>query len=243
MMVQSGMTGVPDPLDGEVNFFKANYHQGDIKKAFAGLGKPYEITRTNIKRWSVGSPIQAPLDGLLELIRANHVTADQVESLTVRVAHQGANPTDNRHMPDICMQHMCAVMLLDGIVTFESAHDEKRMKDPKVLAVRRRVTLLGDDEMAAAMPARQCRLALKLKDGRELTIHVKGSGKVTSIPVGIDCGLYCSQSFSRSSPIVLEAVPGSNGSFIKWQGACTGTSPTCTLKLKGITKSAKALFR
>ena len=42
---------------------------------------------------------------------------------------QGANTTDNRNMPDICMQHMCAVMLLDGIVTFESAHDEKRMRD------------------------------------------------------------------------------------------------------------------
>jgi 2-methylcitrate dehydratase PrpD len=28
-------------------------------------------------------------------------------------------------MPDICMQHMCAVMLIDGIVTFESSHDER----------------------------------------------------------------------------------------------------------------------
>ena len=51
----------------------------------------------------------------------------------MRVAHQGANTTDNRSMPDICMQHMCAVMLIDGIVTFKSAHDEKRMKHPKVL--------------------------------------------------------------------------------------------------------------
>ena len=40
-------------------------------------------------------------------------------------------------MPDICLQHLCAVMLLDGIVTFESAHDEKRMKDKKTLDVRR----------------------------------------------------------------------------------------------------------
>ena len=68
---------------------------------------------------------------------------------------------------------MLAVMLVDGNVTFKSAHSFARMKDPKVLAVRRKVTLLGDDEMAAAMPARQCRLLLKLKDGRELAIHVK----------------------------------------------------------------------
>ena len=97
------------------------------------LGSNYEIMRTNIKRWTVGSPIQAPLDSLLELIRAHNIKADDVEKLVVRVSTTGANTVDNREMPDICMQHMCAVMLLDGIVTFESAHDEKRMRDPKVL--------------------------------------------------------------------------------------------------------------
>ena len=38
--------------------------------------------------------------------------------LVVRVSHQGANTVNNRAMPDICLQHMCAVMLIDGIVTF-----------------------------------------------------------------------------------------------------------------------------
>ena len=69
---------------------------------------------TNIKRWSVGSPIQAPLDSLLDLIREHHIKAEDVERLVVRVAHQGANTVDNRDMPDICLQHMCAVMLIDG---------------------------------------------------------------------------------------------------------------------------------
>jgi 2-methylcitrate dehydratase PrpD len=96
-----------------------------------------------------------------------------VESLIVRVAHQGANTTNNRNMPDICMQHMCAIMLLDGIVTFESAHDDKRMKNPKVLAVRRRITLYGDDALSASLPSRQGILELKLKDGRDLRNHVK----------------------------------------------------------------------
>ena len=104
---------------------------------------------TNIKRWSVGSPIQAPLDALLDLIRAHDIKADDVEKLVVRVAHQGANTVDNRDMPDICMQHMCAVMLIDGIVTFESAHDEKRMKDRKVLELRSRIELYGDDALHA----------------------------------------------------------------------------------------------
>ena len=46
--------------------------------------------------------------------------AEQVEKLVVtRGYKQGANTTDNRDMPDICMQHLCAVMLLDGTVTLQ----------------------------------------------------------------------------------------------------------------------------
>jgi 2-methylcitrate dehydratase PrpD len=80
---------------------------------------------------------------------------------------------NNRNMPDICMQHMCAVMLIDGIVTFESAHDEKRMRDKRVLDVRSRIELYGDDELTRVMPSRQGIVELKLKDGRELRNHVK----------------------------------------------------------------------
>ncbi len=128
---------------------------------------------TNIKRWSVGSPIQAPLDSLLDLIREHRLRAEDVEKLTVRVARQGANTTDNRNMPDICMQHMCTVMLMDGIVTFISAHDEKRMHDKKVLAVRSRVDLQPDEELTRALPSRQGIVEVRLKDGRELRHHTK----------------------------------------------------------------------
>ena len=137
------------------------------------LGKTYEIMNTNIKRWSVGSPIQAPLDALLDLIREHKIKADNVEKLVVRVSHQGANTVNNRHMPDICMQHMCAVMLLDSFVTFKSSHDEKRMRDRRVLDLRSRIELFGDDELTRVMPSRQGIVELKLRDGRELRLHTK----------------------------------------------------------------------
>jgi 2-methylcitrate dehydratase PrpD len=179
LMVDSGFTAVDDVFSGERNFFVAYDETRRIGKApeperlTKDLGSTFEIMNTNIKRWSVGSPIQAPLDGLLELIRANGIKASDVEKLVVRVQHQGANTVNNRNMPDICMQHMCAVMLIDGIVTFESAHDEKRMRDKRVLDVRSRIELYGDDELTRVMPSRQGIVELKLKDGRELRNHVK----------------------------------------------------------------------
>jgi len=172
-MVAHGFTGVDDVFAGERSFFVAYGRSPQPEVLVRGLGETYEIMNANIKRWSVGSPIQAPLDCLAFLIKENGLRADDVESLVVRVAHQGANTVDNRDMPDICLQHLCAVMLLDGTVSFKSSHDQKRMRDSRVLDARRKITLLGDDALTRAMPSRQGIVELKLRDGRELRHHTK----------------------------------------------------------------------
>ncbi|MDB5927526.1 MAG: hypothetical protein JWN13_6462 [Betaproteobacteria bacterium] len=188
-MVAHGFSGVEDVFAGERNFFVA-YDESrrtgkppQPERLIEELGTRFEVMNTNIKRWSVGSPIQAPLDGLLELMRTHGIKADDVHKLVVRVAHQGANTVNNRDMPDICMQHMCAVMLIDGIVTFESAHDEKRMRERKVLDVRSRIELYGDDALTQAMPSRQGILELTLKGGRELRQHVKAVRGTSDSPM------------------------------------------------------------
>jgi 2-methylcitrate dehydratase PrpD len=172
-MVAHGFTGLEDVLSGERNFFVAYGRSPDPEELARELGERYEIMHTDIKRWAVGSPIQAPLDSLLELIRAQRVRADEVERVVVRVAHLGANTTDNRDMPDICMQHLCAVMLLDGTVSFKSSHDAARMRHPKVLDLRRRIELRGDDALSQVMPRREGVVELRLRDGRELVHHTR----------------------------------------------------------------------
>ena len=169
-MAAHGLSGVEDVFSGERSFFVA--YPGEARVLVRGLGETFEILNASIKRWSVGSPIQAPLDSLVELMKERFAVAD-VKSIVVRVAHQGANTVDNRDMPDICMQHMCAVMLLDGTVSFRSSHDEKRMRDRRVAAVRQKVQLLGDDAMTAAMPSRQGVVELELADGRRLRHHTR----------------------------------------------------------------------
>jgi 2-methylcitrate dehydratase PrpD len=172
-MVAHGFTGLEDVLSGERNFFVAYGRSPDPEELARELGERYEILDTDIKRWAVGSPIQAPLDSLLELMRTHRVRAEEVERVVVRVAHLGANTTDNREMPDICMQHLCAVMLLDGTVSFKSSHDGARMRHPKVLELRKRIELKGDDALSQAMPRREGIVELKLKDGRELAHHTR----------------------------------------------------------------------
>jgi 2-methylcitrate dehydratase PrpD len=192
-MVAQGFTGVDDVFAGERNFFVAHGRPANPEEMVRGLGADYEILRTNIKRWSVGSPIQAPLDSLLELIKSDAVKAEQVEKLTIRVAHRDKNTTDDRPMPDINMQHMCAVMLMDGTVTFKSSHDEKRFRDPKVVEFRKKIDLQGDDALTKTMPARQAIVELALRDGRTLrhhTVAVRGTAENPMSRAEVDAKSY-----------------------------------------------------
>ena len=172
-MVAHGFTGVDDVFSGERNFFIAFGNKPNPGELIRELGKTYEIMNTNIKRWSVGSPIQAPLDSLIELIRAHGIKGKDVDSVEVIMSHHSANTVNNREMPDICLQHMCAIMLLDGNATFKSSHDVKRMKDPKVLALRKRIKLVGNDEFQKIKEKRQAVVEIRMRDGRKLRHHTK----------------------------------------------------------------------
>ena len=58
----------------------------------------------------------------------------------MQLATDEAAIVNNREIPDICLQHMAAVMLMDKTVTFHSAHDKGRMKDVATLREREKVT-------------------------------------------------------------------------------------------------------
>ena len=172
-MIEAGFTGIDDAFSGERNLYFAFSKYARPELLSRDLGKTYEIVNTNINRWTTGSPIQAMLDSLSHLIRTHALTASDVEKLSIRTSHHGYDVVNNRPLATICMQHMAAVMLIDGTVTFQSSHDHGRMKDPEVLAVRRRIEYRGDDALERALPAKQCIVALSLREGRRLRHHTK----------------------------------------------------------------------
>jgi len=172
LIVQGGGTGVDDVLSGPDNFLAVYAPQADPSKLIEKLGERYEIVRTNIKKWSVGSPIQAPMDALQKLIQQHHLEADQVRKVTVRVAGSEAALVNNREMPDICMQYMVAVMLLDKTASFKAAHDKPRMQDAAVQRERAKVQLVQDAELERLMPARVAIVEVTLADGKTLTERV-----------------------------------------------------------------------
>ncbi|MFL5058862.1 MAG: MmgE/PrpD family protein [Xanthobacteraceae bacterium] len=173
LLVRAGWTGIDDILSGPDNFLLATAPDADPAQLTDKLGERHEVIRTNIKKWSVGSPIQAVLDALELLAARRPFTAEEVEKVIVRLGTRSASVVSNREIPDICLQHMVAVMLLDGTVSFHAAHDVARMQDPFLLRVRAKVELVPDDELERRAPRREANVTLVLDDGTELTQHVE----------------------------------------------------------------------
>jgi 2-methylcitrate dehydratase PrpD len=172
LIVQAGWTGVEDIFSGKDNFFQAYNPHADPDGLVEKLGERYEITRTNIKKWPVGSPIQAALDAIEILRKQRPFNANEVRQVSVQLATDEAAIVNNREIPDICLQHMVAVMVMDKTVTFSSAHDKARMKDPATLREREKVKLIPDEQLERLMPLRVAIVAVQLTDGTHLTQRV-----------------------------------------------------------------------
>src|SRR3546814_20313598 len=76
-------------------------------------------------------------------ISSQAIAPDEIDHVTLRLSDLEHSVVDDRHMPDICIQHMVAIMLLDRTVTFASAHDDRRMADRRVIELRKRIEQIG----------------------------------------------------------------------------------------------------
>jgi 2-methylcitrate dehydratase PrpD len=173
LLVRAGWNGVDDVFSGDDNFFQVNAPSGDRAVLTSGLGQRFEIANTDIKKWSVGTPIQAPLDAIENLRQRRPFTAADVKDVVVRLAPSVGAVVDNRDMPDICLQHMVAVMVLDGTASFAAAHDKARMQDRAVLEQRKKVRYVPDDSLAKLLPVRVAVVAVALTDGTQLSDRVE----------------------------------------------------------------------
>jgi 2-methylcitrate dehydratase PrpD len=218
-MVAAQFTGVDDVFSGERNFFEAYAPRPDPGRLSEQLGQRFEIMDTNIKKWSVGSPVQSALDALAFLIETERIGPGDVDAIEVHLPLRSARTVDNASMPDINVQHLMAMLLIDGTLSFAAIHDVARMQDSAVLALRRKITLLPSEELMHAIPRRQAIVAIRTRDGRSLsrrTVAVRGTpdnpmseAEVEAKAVGLIGAVFGAR---RATAIVtamrnLEAVP------------------------------------
>jgi 2-methylcitrate dehydratase PrpD len=165
LLIHLGANGVDDIFSGSDNFLMAFAPEADPAGLMDGLGERFEVTQTNIKKWTVGSPIQAPLDALQSILQEHAFDLDQLEKVVVRIATSEARTVNDRSMPDISLQQMLAVMLVDKTVSFRAAHDKARAGDAAIIRERAKIELVPDEQLELLYPQLVAIVEVKLKSG------------------------------------------------------------------------------
>jgi hypothetical protein len=94
-------------------------------------------------------------------------------------------------------------------------------------------TILAGVTVIKRVQFRQLRSAVRTAaDWRVLGVSRtgNGSGTLTSVPAGINCGTACTKSYLPTTTVTVTAAPAADSTFAGWSGACTGTG-TCQVTM------------
>jgi 2-methylcitrate dehydratase PrpD len=171
LLVRAGFSGNRDVLEGDKNIVET-YAPCDPSKLLNELGQRFAITSCLVKKYPVGSPMMEAVDATVHLVAAHKIRPEDVIKVVARLPESGARTVNNRRMPDVNIQYILAAILLEGGLSFEAAHDYQRIQNARLLALKEKVQLIGDEELERSGKRFQGIVEVTLKDGTILREHV-----------------------------------------------------------------------
>ena len=172
-MVQAGLTGVHDVLDGTHNLFIALSTDPKPEAMLDGLGTRFYITETAIKTFSVGYPIQSPLDAILTLRKQPGLTPDNVQHIVVKLPTDAIGIVGQSAMPDVNCRHLVALALVKGAVSFVDSHDQALMQDSQIMREGAKIEVVGERALMNPEAPRGAIVEVTMSDGQKVEHFTK----------------------------------------------------------------------
>lgn len=177
LLARGGLEGPPEPFEGRYGLFEQV--TGDVRLdgfGDAGTGVPFKLTDTSIKYFPVQIHTQAGAAMALELrdeFKLDDLERIRIETYGVAVRNAAGEPEkwdpSTRETADHSLPYVVAVALTDGAVT-PASFDEKRIGDPLLRPLMRKIEVGEDPEATRDYPAQQrARMEIMLQSGRRLT--------------------------------------------------------------------------
>jgi len=172
LLASRGFTSSPRALEAPRGFVQVVSDKRDWSEVTAELGERFEISFNTYKPFACGIVIHPSIDACAQL-RAQGITADQVERIDLRVHSLVLELTGKKEPKDglqgkFSVYHGAAVGLIHGRAG-EHEFSDAVVNDPEVVALRARVQATVDDSVHEDA----VRLTAQLRDGRRIEITVE----------------------------------------------------------------------
>jgi len=159
LMAREGVTGSLDILEGEAGFGRAMGDNPDWERAFATLGREFNVTRMTFKNHSCCGHTFAAIDGALALQKRLGVAARDIERVEVATYRAGLDvahyespqtPAEAR----FSMKYVVATALTHGNVRL-AAFSEDRIQDRGTRDLMSRIHVSLAPDLDAAFPSQR----------------------------------------------------------------------------------------
>ena len=183
LLAAEGLTGSERALEAPRGFARVLSTKQDFAAICDGLGQSYEILLNTYKPYPCGVVIHPSLDGCIRLKQEHGLTGKDIEAVELRVHPLVLELTGNK-TPQTGLQgkfsvyHAVGAALVLGRAGVAEFTDEV-VKDPRVTAVRDRVSAVVDDHIREAGAV----VTIRLKDGRTVKEAVEQASGSLECPL------------------------------------------------------------
>jgi len=155
LLAARNFAGPAEPLSGVQGYYHALGETPDLAALAAGLGATWEILKTSYKPYPCGFVVHPVLDCVLDWRRAHPaavVEAVMVTGNPLMVARADRPDISTGRESQVSVQHAVAAALRTGKAGLEQFTDAC-VQDPRVQALRRKVSVVGDAAVATVAAA------------------------------------------------------------------------------------------
>jgi 2-methylcitrate dehydratase PrpD len=175
LLAQQGFTADAAALEGKDGWAQALSRQVHWDEVVQGLGKSYEAALNTYKPFACGIVTHPAIDAAIQLREQlrEQVRTDQVKAIELRanplvLSLTGKTDPATGLEGKFSIYHCIAVGLVFGAAG-EKQFQDNVVRDPRIVSLRKLVTVQTDPAVSAA----QCDLIIRLKDGRVLSRHIE----------------------------------------------------------------------
>jgi len=176
LLVHHGFTGVRDPFEGNPGWLVSCMFLGpesdlDMQRLVHKLGEEFELPLVGYKRYPVGGPLQAGVEGLLTLIKT--VNRNDIIKVDIKMPGSRVNSFSDAAMPALNLRYLLAVILEDGELTFEMAESRERMATDSIGQRMESVTLIHDPEQEREPRVESALVEVTLRSGEKKKVFIE----------------------------------------------------------------------
>lgn len=163
-LTESGFEGPKTPIEGELGFLQAYADRPRPNRATQDIGTVYEVARTKIKPYPVGTFAHVPIALLLDLLERERIDVDAIETIEVELPTSGADmfgrsPTDGHPTTSaeaqFDMPFAAALAVVYGRADLEAFDDALTGQYSGLFRrVMEATETIGDDDLEDYLPER-----------------------------------------------------------------------------------------